>query len=63
MYVIMVYDYVNNTKDFSILSEKIGNYTVLELMRRVLKRLSEYCDETGLLVKSENTNAEIGQTR
>ena len=51
MYVIMVYDYVNNTKDFSILSEKIGNYTVLELMRRVLKRLSEYCDETGLLVK------------
>ena len=56
MFVIMVYDYVNNTKDFSILCEKIGNYTVLELMRKVLVRLSEYCDETGLLVKSGEYN-------
>ena len=56
MYVLMVYDYVNNTKDVSVLSEKIGNYTVLELMRKVLVRLSEYCDETGLLVKSGEYN-------
>ncbi len=56
MYVIMIYDYVNNTKDFSILREQIGNYTVLELMKKVIDRLSEYCDETGLLVKSGEFN-------
>ena len=56
MYVIMIYDYVNNTKDFSILREQIGSFTVLELMRKVIDRLSEYCDETGLLVKSGEYN-------
>ena len=56
MYVLMVYDYVNNTKDASVLGEKIGNYTVLELMKKVIDRLSEYCDETGLLVKSGEYN-------
>ena len=56
MYVIMIYDYVNNTKDFSILREQIGSFTVLELMKKVIDRLSEYCDETGLLVKSGEYN-------
>ena len=56
MYVIMIYDYVNNTKDYSILSEQIGSYTVLELMKKVIDRLAEYCDETGLLVKSGEYN-------
>lgn len=56
MYVIMIYDYVNNTKDFSVLSEQIGSYTVLELMKKVIDRLSEYCDNTGLLVKSGEYN-------
>ena len=56
MYVIMIYDYVNNTKDFSILREQIGSFTVLELMKKVIDRLAEYCDETGLLVKSGEYN-------
>ncbi len=51
LYILMVYDYVNNTGDLSVLSEKVGAYTVLELMERVLDQLSRFCDETGLLVK------------
>ena len=51
LYVILIYDYVNNTKDTSVLYEQVGGNTVLELMKRVLEKQSRSCDETGLLVK------------
>ncbi len=51
MYILMVYDYVNNTGDVSVLSEQIGSCTILKQMERVLDKLEHFCDETGLLVK------------
>ncbi len=56
MFCIETYDYVNNTGDRSVLAEKIGSYTVLELVEKALLKLSENCDGTGLLVKPGRFN-------
>lgn len=56
MFCIETYDYVNNTEDFAILQEKAGDATVLELLEKVLVKLSESCDYTGLLVKTGKFN-------
>ncbi len=55
-FCISLYDYVNNTGDFSLLTEKIGQYTILELAEKVLLKLSENCDETGLIIKPGKYN-------
>lgn len=47
-FVIMLYDYVKNTGDISLLSEQIGSSTILEKAEAILLKLSESEDETGL---------------
>ncbi len=56
MYCIMLYDYVNNTGDFSILAETINGYTILEHAKKIIDKLSLECDETHLIVKAGQYN-------
>ena len=56
LFCMMVYDYVNNTQDLSLLDEEVDGVSVLTKVRTVLDRLSEKADDTGLLVKSGKYN-------
>ena len=55
-FCIMLYDYVNNTKDTQFLDERINNLSLLEIAQRVMGKLAENCDDTGLIVKSGEYN-------
>ena len=50
-FVLMVYDYVNRTGDFSILDETVNGKTVYDYCRLVIDKLAAYEDETHLIVK------------
>ena len=50
-FVLMVYDYINRTGDFSILDETVNGKTVYDYCRLVIDKLSAYEDETHLIVK------------
>ncbi len=56
IFTILIFDYVNNTKDFSVLDERVGDITVLAKAEAVIEKLSEGCDETGLVVKKGRNN-------
>lgn len=56
MFAILIFDYVNNTKDFSVLSKMVGDTTVLAKAEAVVAKLAEDCDETGLIVKKGKNN-------
>ncbi|MDE5910757.1 MAG: hypothetical protein K2H24_00320 [Clostridia bacterium] len=55
-FVIMLYDYLVHTKDFSILEEKVKAGKVIDSANLVLKRLMKETDSTGLLVKGGEYN-------
>lgn len=55
-FAIMLYDYVKNTGDISLLSEQIGSSTILEKAEAILLKLSESEDETGLIYKEGKLN-------
>ncbi len=55
-YAILVYDYVRTTGDYGVLNEKWRGATVLDSVVKVIDKLSENCDETGLLNKSGTYN-------
>ncbi len=50
-FVLMVYDYINRTGDFSILDETMNGKTVYDYCRLVIDKLAAYEDETHLIVK------------
>ncbi len=56
MYCIMIYDYVNNTGDTSILSEVVNGKTILEHAKQIIDKLSHECDNTHLVVKTGKYN-------
>lgn len=53
---IMVLDYVQNTGDTSVLSEKAGGKTVLDKCTVAIANLAKYADETGLIYKPGKFN-------
>ena len=55
-FVLMVYDYINHTGDFSILDETVNGRTVYDLCTLVVEKLSAYEDETHLIVKAGRFN-------
>ncbi|MDE6189119.1 MAG: hypothetical protein K2G37_02375, partial [Clostridia bacterium] len=55
-FVLMLYDYLVHTKDFSILEEKVKSGKVIHSAKLVLNRLMKETDETGLLVKGGEYN-------
>ena len=55
-FAILLYDYVRLTGDKGILQERAGRNTVLESAVKVVEKLSEYADETGLLYKKGSYN-------
>ena len=50
-FVLMVYDYINRTGDFSILDETVSGKTVYDWCTLAVDKLSAYEDETHLIVK------------
>ncbi len=56
MFCIQLYDYVNNTGDFSILSTQVNGSSILNLAKLVLDKLTAECDETHLVVKQGKYN-------
>lgn len=55
-FVMMLYDYVQNTGDKNVLCEKIDEQTIFEKAVAVVERLSQYADETGLIYKPGRYN-------
>lgn len=55
-FVIMLYDYVAHTQDYSILDEDWKGKTILDAAESVINKLSECADSTGLLVKGGEFN-------
>ena len=55
-FVLMVYDYINHTGDFSILDETVSGKTVCDWCTLVVDKLSGYEDETHLIVKEGSFN-------
>jgi len=55
-FVLMVYDYINQTGDFAILDETVNGKSVYDYCLLVVDRLSEYEDKTGLIVKNGKYN-------
>ncbi|MDE7216054.1 MAG: hypothetical protein K2O08_04530, partial [Clostridia bacterium] len=55
-FVLMLYDYLVHTKDFSILEEKVKAGRVINSANLVLQRLMKETDQTGLLVKGGEYN-------
>ena len=55
-FVLMLYDYLVHTKDFSILDVKVKAGKVIDSANLVLRRLMKETDETGLLVKGGDYN-------
>ncbi len=51
LFVLEVFDYVTHTEDESVLFEKTKGGTVLGEIKRILEKLSESADETGLIYK------------
>ena len=51
LFIIQLYDYVRTTGDESILSEPCGDGVLLDQVQNILKKLSEYCDDSGLIYK------------
>lgn len=51
-FVMMVYDYVNQTGETAFLQEQIGQKNVFELCELALKKQFERTDDTGLLYKA-----------
>lgn len=56
LFVMQVYDYVKYTGDISILHTAINGDTVLEKAKKVIKKLSSFTDETGLIYKPGDFN-------
>jgi len=56
LYAILLYDYVINTGDFSVLDQLVGDRTVLEKAEAVVIKLAGNCDQTGLVVKQGQWN-------
>jgi len=52
-FVAEISDYLKVTDDDALLDEKIGDRSVLDLVKSVLDRLEKRTDETGLLVKGD----------
>ena len=50
-FVLMVYDYINRTGDFSILDATVGDKTILDYCILTVDKLAGYEDETHLIVK------------
>lgn len=55
-FVLMLYDYLVHTKDFTILEEKVKAGKVIDSANLVLQRLMKETDSTGLLVKGGEFN-------
>ena len=55
-FVMTVYDYINRTGDFSVLDEKTNGRTVYQNCLLAIEKLSEYEDETSLVVKPGHYN-------
>ena len=55
-FVLMVYDYINRTGDFSILDEEVSGKTIYEYCVLVVDKLSGYEDGTHLLFKPGQYN-------
>lgn len=55
-FVLMLYDYLVHTKDFTILNEKVKAGRVINSANLVLQRLMKETDESGLLVKGGEYN-------
>lgn len=55
-FVIMIYDYIAHTGDYSVLDEKCKCGTVYQAAVKALGRLSSSADDTGLLVKGGKFN-------
>ncbi len=55
-FVMMLYDYIRFSKDISITDIVIGDNTIFEKAIKVIKHLSMYCDDTGLLYKAGKYN-------
>lgn len=53
---MMLWDYVNYTKDTSIISEEIDNTTILGRITETVEKLSGFADETGLIYKDGKYN-------
>jgi glycogen debranching enzyme len=53
---MQIYDYVKYTGDVSILNTVINGDTLLEKAKKVIKKLSSFADETGLIYKPGNFN-------
>lgn len=49
LFILELYEYVNRTEDTGILSEKIGNSTLLEIAKRVIAKLVDSADKRTLL--------------
>ena len=50
-FVLMVYDYINRTGDFSILDEEVSGKTIYDYCLLTVDKLATYEDETHLIVK------------
>ncbi len=57
LFVLMVYDYINRTGDFSVLDEKANGRTVYQSCLLAIDRLSAYEDETSLIRKPGKYNS------
>ena len=55
-FVMLVYDYINRTGDFSVLDEKVNGKTVYQFCLLSVDKLSECEDKTGLIVKAGRYN-------
>ncbi len=55
-FIMMVYDYINHTEDYSILNELVNNKTIYDYCLLTIDKLSLYEDETGLICKLGNYN-------
>lgn len=55
-FIMMLYDYVNFTKDTGLLDMQVNGETVLKIAQKVLEKLSSYADDTGLLYKDGKYN-------
>ncbi len=55
-FAMMLYDYIRFSKDIAFADMTIGDDTILEKAVKVIKHLSMYCDDTGLLYKEGRYN-------
>ncbi len=55
-FVMMIYDYVNHTGDFSLLNQKVNGKTLFETAVSVIEKLITFTDGTGLIYKEGDYN-------